>query len=179
MHPPVSSPLPAPDSGTDTPAVTAHWVVNQISAMVAYWDANQRCVFSNDAYRDWFGKSPGEMIGMSMRELLGPLYEKNLPYIQGALAGQPQVFERRIPLPGGGTRDSVATYTPHTVGGRTLGFSVHVADVTQLRLRQTALVEAIHEAIHSLEKTKGSFRSKELGVLRQRLGSVLDRLEGP
>lgn len=158
-------------------AVTALWVINQISAMVAYWDASQRCVFSNDAYRKWFGKSPEEMVGMTMKELLGPLYEKNLPYIRGALAGQPQVFERLIPLPDGGSRDSIATYTPDVVDGIVRGFSVHVADVTSLRQREATLATAIRETIRELESTKGSFRSKQLGVLRQRLLLVLDRLE--
>lgn len=50
-------------------------VVNHISAMVAHWDADERCVFSNDAYREWFGKSPQGMVGMSLRDLLGPLYD--------------------------------------------------------------------------------------------------------
>jgi len=158
---------------------TASFVVNQISAMVAYWDANQRCVFANAAYRHWFGRSPEEMIGLSMRELLGELYEKNLPYIEGALAGEPQIFERRIPLPDGGTRDSVATYTPDVVDGVVRGFSVHVADVTLLRQREATLSQTIKATIEALEKTKGSFRSRELGRLREQLGAVLERLQGP
>jgi PAS domain S-box-containing protein len=160
-------------------AVTALRVVNQISAMVAYWDRDQRCVFANDAYRTWFGKSPDEVVGKSMQDLLGPLYEKNLPYIRGALAGDLQVFERQIPLPGGGFRDSVATYTPDIVNGAVRGFSVHVADVTSLRQREGELALAIREAILDLEKSKDSFRSKNLGQLRLRLEKVLQRLEGP
>ena len=174
LNPPSSSSPREPDS-----VATALRVVNQISAMVAYWDANQRCVFSNVAYQDWFGKSPDEMLGMSMQDLLGPLYEKNLPYIQGALAGEPQVFERQIPLPGGGTRDSVATYTPDIVDGVVRGFSVHVADVTRLRQREAALGQTIREVIQTLEKTKDSFRSKDLGQLRQQLKLVLEQLVGP
>jgi len=174
LTPPSSSPLRGPDS-----AATALRVVNQISAMVAYWDANQRCVFSNAAYQDWFGKSPAEMLGMSMQDLLGPLYEKNLPFILGALAGKLQVFERQIPLPGGDTRDSVATYTPDIVDGVVRGFSVHVADVTRLRRREAALGQTIREVIQTLEKTKDSFRSKDLGKLRLQLKQVLDRLAGP
>jgi PAS domain S-box-containing protein len=171
-HPRVS---PAPDGGRDATefppdfAASAVRVVNQIPAMVAYWDANQRCVFANDAYREWFGRSPGEMIGLTMRELLGAIYEKNLPYILGALAGEKQVFERRIPLPNGDVRDSIATYTPDVVNGRVRGFFVHVADVTRLRVRESALAQVIEEAIAVLEKTKRSFRSKELGQLRERL----------
>ena len=114
--------------------------------MVAYWDADQRCVFSNDAYRQWFGKSPAQMKGMTLKELLGPsLYEKNLPYILAALKGERQVFERRIPLPGGEIIESIATYTPDVVDGVVRGFSVHVADVTILREREAALERAIRE----------------------------------
>jgi len=119
--------------------------VNHISAMVAYWDSNQRCVFSNDAYREWFGKTPEEMVGMSMQELLGPLYVLNLPYIRGALEGRKQVFERRIPLPDGEVRDTIATYTPDIVDGNVRGFWVHVADTTSIREREAALEKALQE----------------------------------
>jgi PAS domain S-box-containing protein len=180
MLPPDHPAHPAPLQAINVlQAATAFRVVNQISAMVAYWDADQRCVFSNEAYQQWFGRKPAEMLGMSLRDLLGPLYEKNRPYIEGALRGEIQVFERQIPLPGGGTRDSVATYTPDLVGGVVRGFSVHVADVTALRQREAELAAAIREAIRELERTKDSFRSKNLGELRVRLAKVLARLEGP
>ena len=129
-------------------------IVNHISAMVAYWDFNQRCVFSNDAYRHWFGKSPEEMVGMSLKELLGPLYEKNLPYILGALRGEKQVFERQIPIPGGGFRESIATYTPDSINGVVCGFSVHVADVTILREREAALERTIRERDAALAEVR-------------------------
>lgn len=129
--------------------------VNHISAMVAYWDRNQICAFSNEAYREWFGKSPEEMLGMSMKELLGPLYEKNLPYILAAMQGERQVFERRIPLPGGiGFRDSIATYTPDIVDGEVRGMWVHVADVTILREREAALEQALRERDAALAEAR-------------------------
>jgi PAS domain S-box-containing protein len=133
------------------PAISA---VNHISAMVAYWDSNQRCVFSNNAYREWFGKHPDEMIGMTLQDLLGPLYELNLPYIQAVLAGKEQVFERRIPLPTGACRDSIATYSPDIVDGIVRGFWVHVADVTVLREREAALERALKERDEALAEIK-------------------------
>ena len=111
-------------------ASTSRRVVNHIPAMVAYWNTALRCVFANDAYLVWFGRTPQEMDGMPMQQLLGPLFALNLPYIQGALGGTKQVFERQIKLPGGETRETIATYTPDSVDGQVLGFSVHVADVT-------------------------------------------------
>ncbi|WP_395737946.1 PAS domain-containing protein [Prosthecobacter sp.] len=136
------------------PARLALKAVNQISAMVAYWDAGQRCCLSNEAYREWFGRSPEEMVGMHMRDLLGPLYELNLPYILGALRGELQQFERHIPLPQGGAKDSIATYTPDIEEGRVHGFWAHVADVTPLRLREAALRRAITERDEALAEVR-------------------------
>ena len=132
----------------------ARSVLNHIPAMVAYWDSNQRCLFSNRAYQDWFGRSPEEMAGLSLKDLLGPLYEKNLPYITAVLQGEKQVFERQIPLPQGGVRESIATYTPDVVDGVVRGFSVHVADVTMLREREAALEGIIREREEALSKSK-------------------------
>jgi len=117
-------------------------LVDHLDAMVAYWDINQTCVFANEAYRAWFGKSGKEVAGLTMQQLLGPLYAKNLPYIHAAYAGHRQVFEREIPTPGGGVRSSLATYTPHWVDGRVLGIFVHVADVTPLKTLERELSAA-------------------------------------
>jgi len=154
-------------------------IVNHIPAMVAYWDASQHCVFANVAYLDWFGRNPEQMRGISLEELLGPIYLKNLPYIRGVLDGHRQVFERSIPLPGGEIRESVATYTPDIVGGVVRGFSVHVADVTMIRRREAALRAAINDAIPILANTKRSFQSKEIGLLRERLLQLTTLLEPP
>ncbi|MDP2341798.1 MAG: PAS domain S-box protein [Deltaproteobacteria bacterium] len=117
--------------------------VNEISAMVAYWDATLRCRFANRAYERWFGVSPSSLLGTHIQELLGPLYPLNLPYIQGALRGERQEFERAIPDPAGGpARHSLAQYVPDVVDGVVVGFFVLVTDVsaikrTELRLRES------------------------------------------
>ncbi len=94
------------------------------------------------------------MVGMSMKDLLGPLYEKNLPFIRAALRGERQVFERQIPLPDGEIRESIATYTPDVVDGIVQGFSVHVADVTPLKKREAALERAIVERDEALAEVR-------------------------
>lgn len=109
-------------------------LIDHVDAMLAYWNQDQVCLLANAAYLEWFGKSKNAVVGMTLRQLLGPLYEKNLPYIDAAFAGHKQVFEREIPFPGGGgSRHSLATYIPHIVDGRVQGIFVHVADVTVLK----------------------------------------------
>ncbi len=113
-------------------------ILNQMHAMVAYWNADERCTFSNRAYQSWFGKTPEEMAGISMQELLGPaLYELNLPHIQGAQRGEMQVFERRLTHTSGVTQRFLATYTPDPAGGPVRGFSVHATELpAQTRLHE-------------------------------------------
>jgi len=127
-------------------------LVDHLDAMVAYWDANQVCVFANGAYRDWFGMTRQELIGRTLQELLGPLYLKNLPYIRAAYEGQKQIFEREIPGPDGRVRHGLATYTPHFVGGEVRGIFVHVADVTPLKALEhelrVAKAKAEEAAVH-------------------------------
>jgi len=122
-------------------------LVDHLDAMVAYWDSNQICRFANHAYQDWFGREGRQLIGISMKELLGPLYEKNLPYIEAALRGEKQIFERAIPRPDGrGVRHSLATYYPHFVDGQVKGLFVHVADVDPLKRLEEELKAAKEKA---------------------------------
>lgn len=130
-------------------------VVDHIPGMVAYWDAEERCRFVNAAYREWFGKTRPQLIGTTLQELLGPLYELNLPYIRAAQSGATQVFERAIPDPLTGVpRDSIATYTPDIVDGKVLGFFVHVADATPIKERERALAKAIAERDRALAQVR-------------------------
>jgi len=117
-------------------------LVDHQSAMLAYWDTSERCHFANRAYREWFGVEPETLLGKTMHELLGPLYQLNLPHIQGALRGEPQEFEREIPNPfGGPPRHSLAQYIPDVVAGRVRGFFVLVTDVTRLKHAETELLQ--------------------------------------
>lgn len=121
-------------------------VVDHVDAMLGYWDKNQRCKFANAAYQVWFGKTREQVIGREMKEVLGHLYELNLPHIEAVLRGETQVFEREIPLPDGTVRHSLASYYPDIVDGEVVGFSVQVADVTRLKELERQLVAAKLEA---------------------------------
>lgn len=119
----------------------ATMVADHVSAMLAYWDKDTVCRFANAAYLDWFGKRREDMIDkITIKELLGPLYEKNLPYISAALEGQQQTFEREIPLPSGEIRHSLANYYPDIVNGEVKGFFVHVADITPIKMLEKELM---------------------------------------
>lgn len=112
--------------------------------MLAYWDSEQRCRFANRAYERWFGVCPETLIGKHISELLGPIYELNRPFIEGALRGEPQEFEREIPDPAGGSsRHSLASYLPDIAAdGVVRGFYVLVTDISAIKRAKLALQES-------------------------------------
>lgn len=118
-------------------------VTDAIPGLIAYWDRDLRCRFANSAYVQWFGRQPSELVGMSLRELLGDrVFELNEPYVQGALAGRDQVFERTLTKVDGTVGHTLAHYLPDRVGDEVRGFFVMVNDVTALKSAQVALEEA-------------------------------------
>lgn len=137
-------PAPSDDSRAVPPeSELLRTLVDKLSAMVAYWDSAQCCHFANRAYERWFGVSPESLIGKHISELLGPLYPLNLPYIERALRGEPQEFEREIPDPSGGpSRHSLANYIPHVVDGVVRGFFVLVTDISAIKRAELALRES-------------------------------------
>lgn len=152
-------------------------VTDHITAMLAYWDKDLVCRFANSAYVDWFGKKKEEMVDkITIKELLGPLFEKNFPFISGALKGKTQTFEREIPMPTGGTRHSLANYYPDIVNGEVIGFFVHVADVTPLKLLEKELI-ASNERIKEQNKRLLNFSnivSHNLKSYSNNLASILN-----
>jgi PAS domain S-box-containing protein len=109
-------------------------MLNALPAMVGYWDGELKNRMANDAYIEFFGQSPEEMRGIHIRDLLGPeLYEKNRVYIEGALAGEKQLFDREIVTPSGEIRYTQASYIPDVVDGVAQGFFVLVTDITERR----------------------------------------------
>ncbi|HCW07986.1 MAG TPA: hypothetical protein DGG95_11555 [Cytophagales bacterium] len=152
-------------------------VADHVSAMLAYWDKDLICRFANAAYRDWFGRTREEMVGkITIKELLGPIYDQNLPYISGALEGKPQTFEREIPTPSGSVRHSIANYFPDIVNGEVRGFFVHVADITNLKLLERELIKS-NEVITDQNKRLLSFANIVSHNLKSYAGNLKSILE--
>ncbi|MDP2273801.1 MAG: CHASE domain-containing protein [Archangium sp.] len=126
--------------------------VDALPALIGYWDTEQRNRVANEPYGAWFGVESSAVRGMTMRELLGKkLYEQNRPFIDAALRGERQIFNREIESEDG-ARHTITHYIPDLHDGVVQGFFVHVQDVTALKESQAALTRALHEN-HALLST--------------------------
>ena len=118
-------------------------ILNGLPALVGYWDAQLRNRMANDAYVEYFGLAPEQIRGMHIRDVLGPqLFAQNEPYIERALAGEPQLFDRTIVDTRGVSRYTQASYIPDTADGAVRGFFVLVTDITPRREAEEARAAA-------------------------------------
>jgi diguanylate cyclase (GGDEF)-like protein/PAS domain S-box-containing protein len=130
-------------------------VTDALPGLLAYWDRDLRCHFANRSYLEWFNKTPDEVLGGTLLDLLGErVFALNQPYIQGALAGTPQKFERVLTKADGSAGYTWANYIPDIdVDGTVIGFYVLVTDVTPLK-----------EAEAELELAASVFQSTAEGI---------------
>lgn len=116
-------------------------IADGLPSMIAYWDMNLICRFANSVYFRWFGLAPSEILGMSIKDLLGEeLFSLNFPYMQRALAGEPQEFEREIKRPDGTIGYTLANYIPdRDPSGEIMGFFALVTNITKVREADAAI----------------------------------------
>ncbi|MGB4062381.1 MAG: MASE3 domain-containing protein [Azonexus sp.] len=116
-------------------------ILDNLPSMIGYWDASLHNRFANHAYATWFGINPEQIPGKHIRDVIGEeRFHLNQPYIEAALRGEPQIFERDIPAPDGSiVRHSQAHYIPDAQDGEIRGFYVLVSDITPLKAAQAEL----------------------------------------
>ena len=118
-------------------------IIDHMPALVGYWDHSLMNGFGNRAYLEWFGKTPEQMRGRHIREVIGEeRYRLNLPHMEAALRGESPLFERTIVGADGATRYSLASYVPDVVDGKVIGFYAFVTDISPLKQAQRQQQEA-------------------------------------
>jgi PAS domain S-box-containing protein len=118
-------------------------VTDAIPGMLSYWTTDLRCTFANASYVKRFGKTLHEVIGIELQELVGNTrFKSKESYIQGALKGQPQQFEREILDENGESQFSLVQFIPDISEDRVLGFIILETDITSTKKVQNSLIEA-------------------------------------
>lgn len=107
-------------------------MIDSVPIMMGYWNKDLISEFANKPYSAWFGKSPNEIIGHSMRDLVcEPIFNSNFTHAQHALAGQEQAFERELKMLDGTKVPTLFRYIPHKIeSGEIAGFYVLIQDIS-------------------------------------------------
>ena len=110
-----------------------HTILDNLPSMVSYWDSDQRNRFVNKTSSAQYGRTAEALRGLTAREVLGQeSYAFVRPYVEQALQGHPQLFERTLTDASGQVRHSVISYTPdrEVDHGPVQGFFVQITDIT-------------------------------------------------
>lgn len=118
-------------------------LLDNLPALVGYWDRQLCNQYANKAYVEWFGFEPSEIRGRHISEVLGAqLFHHNEPYIEGALQGQPQCFDRVLMDASGVKRHTQFHYVPDIQNGEVKGFFVSCSDISDLKRIRDELNDA-------------------------------------
>ena len=119
-------------------------ITNAIPAFISYVDRDQKYLFANSAYENWFGLSPEQVVGRSTKEILGLSYAKAELFIQQALAGQSVRYQNRIVDQHGADRYFEADYVPDiSIHDEVRGFVIIGHDVTERIKSEENLAAAV------------------------------------
>ncbi|MEH6356715.1 MAG: diguanylate cyclase [Marinobacter sp.] len=110
-------------------------IVNSTPNMMGYWDRDLRCRYANNAFSEWFGMPPEDVIGIRFQDLVSEqLYALNEPHIRAVLAGEQQRFERTLNKADGSVGHIIGNYIPDFDGDGTVrGFSIQASEITVLK----------------------------------------------
>jgi PAS domain S-box-containing protein len=133
-------------------------ITDNLPALIAYWTADEHCLFANKPYADWFEKQPEEMINISKKELLGKEeYKRDKIHITEVLKGEPQSYERNFYKPGGGQIFTHTQYIPDKVNGEVKGFYSLVYNITEIKLAEQEINKKTAQIENLLENILDSF----------------------
>jgi len=118
-------------------------VTDNVPALIAHIDADQRYRFVNAHNRRIYGTEAGDMLGRSMREVRGDtLFAELRPQVEAALAGQAVCFESYRVVHGEG-RYYQSSYVPDIAAdGRVGGFYSLTFDVTERKQAELRLAQS-------------------------------------
>lgn len=113
-----------------------HVITDNMPALIGYINAEERYEFANAKYQTHLGVAPAQVIGRTVREVLGEArYAKIAPRMHAALAGQRQHFDQQFEARSDGrSRHYMIDYIPEVkADGRTDGVYVLARDISERR----------------------------------------------
>ncbi|MBN1487435.1 MAG: PAS domain S-box protein [Anaerolineae bacterium] len=149
-------------------------IIDNIPALIGYIDAEQRFLYVNQAYADWYGFKKEEVVGKYFKDVLYPeSYQVALPMIEAVLRGEEFAFENVSYDTAGHLRAVRAMYVPHfDETGKVKAFFGLVHDITDRKQVEEELRRA-KEVAESANLAKSAFLANMSHELRTPLNAIL------
>lgn len=127
-------------------------IIDNTPSMIAYWDNQLLNRFANQAHVDWYAKTPDQLRGTHIRDMVGPerfgLLE---PFLSRALQGESQVYESTLIDGHGVARYIMVSYVPDAEQGVVRGIFVQATDITDRKRMEDELFDEKERARLTLQ----------------------------
>jgi len=126
-------------------------IANALPVLISYVGTDLRYRFNNEAYRVWFGISPEEACGRTIREVIGEgFFQSARPYLERALSGERVRCTLDVETAAGRPLSVEAIYVPDvSEQGVVRGIYVMALDVTERNLAQLEAQRLHDELLHA------------------------------
>jgi PAS domain S-box-containing protein len=155
-------------------------ITNALPVVIAYVDSEQRYRFINDAYTHWFGVSPEEAQGRTVREVVGErFYRSVVPYLERALTGEQIRFTQDVELVQGRSVSMEAIYIPDLdEQGAVRGLYILAIDITERIFAQQESKRLQDELLHAGRiSTMGQLAGTLAHEINQPLSAIMSNAQ--
>ncbi|MDO9438326.1 PAS domain S-box protein [Hydrogenophaga sp.] len=168
-HPRASADAP-PTGSADSLLLS---ITNRIPSRLAYYDKNLICRFSNQAHATRYGKTPAEMVGSPLSQVVRPdVLPEILPRVARALSGETQTFEAERTGADGLNNFFEIHYIPDFQNGSVEGIFIELHDISERRRTEEFVLHANHDLEERVRE-----RSAELFASEQRYRLMVDAIQ--
>ncbi|MBW4534336.1 MAG: PAS domain S-box protein [Pleurocapsa minor HA4230-MV1] len=127
-------------------------ITDALPALIAYVDNRQCYQFVNQTFGDWFGKSPTQIIGSHLQEILGEAYYQQIKHhLELALTGQTVTYETELELSDRSLHWVNVTHIPDLdKEGGVKGFISLISDISNRKATERMKDEFVSIVSHEL-----------------------------
>jgi PAS domain S-box-containing protein len=148
-------------------------IADRIPVELAYYDKDLNCRFANRAHASRYGRSPEEMAGENLSNLLSARrLPEILPHVAEALSGQSQTFESETVDAQGSRSYFEVHYIPDLRKGSVEGIFIELHDVSERRRTEEFVLEANRDLEERVRE-----RTTELYQSEQRYRLMVDAIQ--
>jgi len=152
-------------------------LVTNVPSMYAYVDAGEVYRYVNRQYEDWHNKPADQIVGQSVRELLGPEnYAVAKPHIDKVLAGESDRYEGTFQFPDRVHTVDVVCVPDKDAAAQTKGFFVLLHDISERKALEREIIDASTMEQERIGRDIHDGIGQQLTALAMLAGSVQHKL---